>query len=56
MGNKMDEKTKAIWRLSRPTGDLVAALGRMGLKREDITLVINTHLPKARASNSEAWS
>jgi glyoxylase-like metal-dependent hydrolase (beta-lactamase superfamily II) len=56
MGNKMDEKTKAIWRLSRPTRDLVAALGRVGLKREDITLVINTHLHVDHCSGNTQYN
>lgn len=43
-GTKLTEKARAIWRLTRPGGDLVAALHRLGLQPEDISLVINTHL------------
>lgn len=43
-GTKMDEKRRAIWNLTRPRGDLIAALARLGLRPDDITLVINTHL------------
>ncbi len=43
-GNKLSEKQKAnIW-MERPGGDLVAGLGRLGLRPEDIQLVIPTHL------------
>lgn len=43
-GTKLNDKAKAIWRLTRPDGDLVAGLGRLGLQPDDILLVINTHL------------
>ncbi|MDX1991338.1 MAG: MBL fold metallo-hydrolase [bacterium] len=44
MGEKMDEKRRAIWHLHRPNGGLVEALGRLGLLPEDIDIVIDTHL------------
>jgi glyoxylase-like metal-dependent hydrolase (beta-lactamase superfamily II) len=44
MGNKLDDKALRIWKLTRPHGDLITALGRLGLAPEDITHVINTHL------------
>lgn len=44
LGTKLDEKAASIWRLDRPNGDLVAALGRAGVAPEDVTLVIDTHL------------
>jgi glyoxylase-like metal-dependent hydrolase (beta-lactamase superfamily II) len=44
MGNKLDDKALRIWKLTRPHGDLIAALGRLDLAPEDITHVINTHL------------
>lgn len=43
-GTKLDEKMYTIWRLQRERGDNIAALGRLGLRPEDIDLVINTHL------------
>jgi glyoxylase-like metal-dependent hydrolase (beta-lactamase superfamily II) len=43
-GTKLTGKARTIWRLTRPGGDLVAALNRLGLQPEDIALVINTHL------------
>jgi glyoxylase-like metal-dependent hydrolase (beta-lactamase superfamily II) len=44
LGNKLDDRQRAIWHLERPYGDLLAGLRRKGLGPEDITLVINTHL------------
>jgi glyoxylase-like metal-dependent hydrolase (beta-lactamase superfamily II) len=52
MGTKMDEKRRAIWHLECPQGDLVAALGRIGVRPAEITLVINTHLHADHASGN----
>lgn len=43
-GSKLDDKMQRIWRLQRPDGDNLAALARLGLRPDDIDLVINTHL------------
>lgn len=56
MGNKLDEKRRAIWHLSRPRGDLIAALGRLGLAPEDITLVIDTHLHADHCSGNTRFA
>ncbi len=44
MGDKLDAAGQARWRLERPEGGLVDALGRLGVSPEDIDLVVNTHL------------
>lgn len=56
MGNKLDEKRRAIWHLSRPRGDLIAALGRLNLTPEDITLVIDTHLHADHCSGNTRFA
>lgn len=43
-GTKIDEKNRIIFRMTRPQGDLVAALARLGAQPGDIDLVIDTHL------------
>jgi glyoxylase-like metal-dependent hydrolase (beta-lactamase superfamily II) len=43
-GTKIDEKNRIIFRLTRPHGGLVEALGRLNVTPEDIDLVIDTHL------------
>lgn len=44
IGSKMPPKWREVWRLSHPCGTLDESLARLGLKRGDITLVVNTHL------------
>ncbi|GAB4569782.1 MAG: MBL fold metallo-hydrolase [Anaerolineae bacterium] len=44
MGDKLTPKMRAIWRLERPEGGLLAGLARLGLRPEDVDLVIDTHL------------
>ncbi|RMG88495.1 MAG: MBL fold metallo-hydrolase [Chloroflexi bacterium] len=44
MGTKLGPKLEAQWHLSRPNGDLVAALKRLGIQPEDVDMVIDTHL------------
>ncbi len=44
MGTKLGPKLEAQWHLSRPNGDLVAALKRLGVQPEDVDMVIDTHL------------
>ncbi len=43
-GRKLIDKMVRIAGLERPNGDLLDALARLGVKPEDIDLVINTHL------------
>lgn len=43
-GQKLTETTRQKIGLERPEGDLLAALSRLGVKAEEIDLVINTHL------------
>lgn len=43
-GTKIDAKLIANWQLTRPRGGLLDGLARLGLKPQDIDLVIDTHL------------
>jgi glyoxylase-like metal-dependent hydrolase (beta-lactamase superfamily II) len=43
-GTKLPEKQRANIKMQRPRGSIVDALGRLGLRPDDIHLVINTHL------------
>lgn len=44
LGRKLDARAEAIWKLSRPNGDLIDGLARLGYAPGDIDLVIDTHL------------
>jgi glyoxylase-like metal-dependent hydrolase (beta-lactamase superfamily II) len=44
LGDKLTEKGRANWGLTRPQGSLLDGLARLNLHPEDIDLVINTHL------------
>jgi glyoxylase-like metal-dependent hydrolase (beta-lactamase superfamily II) len=44
LGNKLDDKSKRIWQLTRPEGTLLDGLARLGLQPADIDIVIDTHL------------
>lgn len=44
LGNRLNDKQRAIWHLSRPQGDLIDGLARLSLTPDDIDIVINTHL------------
>jgi len=44
IGNRLNEKLRKIWRINRPRGGLVDALARLGLRPEDIDMLVNTHL------------
>lgn len=44
LGTKIPEKMQRIMALTRPEGDLVAGLRRLGVASEDVDLVVNTHL------------
>lgn len=56
MGYKMDEKAIARWNLVRPDGGLLSGLERLGLKPEDIHMVINTHLHIDHASGNTIYA
>jgi glyoxylase-like metal-dependent hydrolase (beta-lactamase superfamily II) len=43
-GHKLSDKARRHAGLERPQGDLLADLSRLGLKPEEIDIVINTHL------------
>ncbi len=44
LGDKLSPKLRAIWHLERPAGGLLDGLARLGIRAEDVDLVINTHL------------
>jgi len=52
LGNKLDEKRRAIWHLARPKGGLLEGLARVGLQPEDIHYVIDTHLHADHAAGN----
>jgi glyoxylase-like metal-dependent hydrolase (beta-lactamase superfamily II) len=43
-GNKLTDRAHRNTGLERPQGDLLAALGRLAVKADDIDIVVNTHL------------
>jgi glyoxylase-like metal-dependent hydrolase (beta-lactamase superfamily II) len=43
-GTKLDEQAQRRAGLKRPEGSLIEALGRLGIKPEEVDMVINTHL------------
>ncbi|MBC7872300.1 MAG: MBL fold metallo-hydrolase [Chitinophagaceae bacterium] len=52
LGNKLDEKRRAIWHLERPNGGLIDSLARVGLQQDDIHCVIDTHLHADHAAGN----
>jgi glyoxylase-like metal-dependent hydrolase (beta-lactamase superfamily II) len=44
LGTKLTDKMIQNWALIRPTGGLVDGLARLGIRPEDVDLVIDTHL------------
>jgi glyoxylase-like metal-dependent hydrolase (beta-lactamase superfamily II) len=44
MGHKLTPKMQAIWHLERPDGSLIDGLARLGIRPEEVDIVINTHL------------
>jgi len=44
LGSKLDEKTANNMGLTRPEGDVVANLAKIGISPNDIDIVVNTHL------------
>ncbi|PJF22520.1 MAG: MBL fold metallo-hydrolase [Phototrophicales bacterium] len=44
LGNKLNDKQRRIWGLTRPEGGLLDGLARLGIQPEDVHLVIDTHL------------
>lgn len=56
LGNKLDEKRRSHWNLTRPQGDLLDALARLDLKPEDIDMVIDTHLHADHCSGNTRFT
>lgn len=44
LGSKLDKRMMDFWQLTRPHGNLLDGLGRLGLAAENIDIVIDTHL------------
>jgi glyoxylase-like metal-dependent hydrolase (beta-lactamase superfamily II) len=44
LGDKLDQPTRARWRLERPRGGLLDSLAAVGVAAEDVDIVVNTHL------------
>jgi len=44
LGDKLNDKQRAVWALDQPGGGLIAELARQGVKPSQVDLVINTHL------------
>ncbi len=55
LGTKLNDKLKARWRLSRPNGDLLVALARLGVAAEDVDMVVNTHLHSDHCSGNTVF-
>lgn len=55
-GHKLTDKQRTIHALERPEGDVLAALGRLGLRPHDIDIVINTHLHADHCSGNTKWA
>lgn len=55
LGRKLDERARKIWGITRPHGDLIDALSRLGLRPEDIDLVIDTHLHADHCGGNTQW-
>jgi glyoxylase-like metal-dependent hydrolase (beta-lactamase superfamily II) len=54
-GHKLSQKECQNAGLERPEGDLLAALLRLGVKAEDIDIVINTHLHADHCGGNTMW-
>lgn len=54
-GNKLDDKMRRITQLTHPNGTLDDGLARIGLSREDIDLVIDTHLHGDHAAGNTTF-
>jgi glyoxylase-like metal-dependent hydrolase (beta-lactamase superfamily II) len=52
LGSKLTPKMVEQWRLTHPHGTLIEGLARVGVRPEDIDLVINTHLHADHASGN----
>src|SRR5262249_3641553 len=56
LGEKLDDKQKKNWNLIRPLGGLLDGLARLGVKAEDVDLVIDTHLHADHCAGNTAWN
>jgi glyoxylase-like metal-dependent hydrolase (beta-lactamase superfamily II) len=54
-GHKLSQKAYQNAGLERPEGDLLVALSRLGVKAEDIDIVINTHLHVDHCGGNTMW-
>ena len=55
LGEKLTDKMKQIWGLSRPSGGLLPDLAALGVRPEDVDLVIDTHLHGDHAAGNTAF-
>lgn len=59
LGRNLTDKMKKVWGITRPQGDLIEGLGRIGIQPEQIDIVINTHLHADHCAGNvrfdEAW-
>jgi glyoxylase-like metal-dependent hydrolase (beta-lactamase superfamily II) len=44
LGDKLNDRQRAMWNIEQPGGGLIAELARQGIAPGDVDLVINTHL------------
>lgn len=52
LGAKLTDKMRETWRLTRPQGDLIEGLARIGITPDQIDSVINTHLHSDHCSGN----
>lgn len=55
-GDKLPPKMQQILKLGRPNGGLLEALARLGLKPQDIDMVINTHLHSDHCTGNTTYA
>src|SRR5258708_35081344 len=55
LGTKLSSKQQQTWGLVRPKGGLLDGLARLGVKPQDIDLVIDTHLHSDHCAGNTAW-
>lgn len=54
-GSKLNTKEQAIWRLAAGRPGLVGGLAELGIRPEDVDLVVNTHLHGDHAGGNTVW-
>ncbi len=55
LGTKLSPKQEQTWGLQRPKGGLLDGLARLGVRPEDIDLVIDTHLHSDHCAGNTTW-